>query len=211
LANNCKHFATRATNNIDHDFTTSRMDSAQSILWRRIDAPGHDACTVAPEGRGWRVQGAAAFRSERGVAHLHYDIHCNANWQTQRATVHGMVGDREIDHRIRRTVSGVWTLDHVTQPQLANCTDLDLGFTPATNTIAIRRLALDMGAFADVRSAWLDVIADEFNVLEQRYMRDSNHLYRYESARFDYRATLRVNDFGLVTEYPELWVAEPEI
>ncbi|MBC8087120.1 MAG: putative glycolipid-binding domain-containing protein [Phycisphaerae bacterium] len=143
------------------------------------------------------------------MTHLKYEIHCNASWQTQRASVQGMVGDREVDHRIRRTASGIWTLGHIVQPQLANCTDLDLGFTPATNTIAIRRLGLVMGAFADVRSAWLDVVGDEFSVLEQRYSRESNHLYRYESERFDYQATLRVNDFGLVSEYPGLWEAEP--
>ncbi|MBC8090105.1 MAG: putative glycolipid-binding domain-containing protein, partial [Phycisphaerae bacterium] len=112
------------------------MDSTQSILWRRTDAPGHDACTVWPEGRGWRIHGAAVFWSERGVTHLKYEIHCNASWQTLRASVQGMVGDREVDHRIRRTASGIWTLGHIAQPQLANCTDLDLGFTPATNTIA---------------------------------------------------------------------------
>jgi uncharacterized protein len=185
------------------------MNSEQSILWRRIDAPGHDACTVAAAGHGWRIQGAAAFQSENGVAHLKYEVHCNAQWQTQRATIQGVVGDREIDHRVRRTSNGIWTLNHITQPQLAHCSDLDLALTPATNTIAIRRLALDMGAFAEVRTAWLDVVGDEFSVLEQRYTRESNHHYRYDSARFDFHATLRVNDFGLVTDYPGLWVREP--
>lgn len=185
------------------------MSSEQSILWRRTDSPGHDACHVSPAGHGWRIQGAAAFHSERGVANLMYDVHCSAEWLTQHALIQGRVGDRDVEHRIRRTASGIWTLNHIAQPQLANCTDLDIGFTPATNTIAIRRLSLDMGAFADVRSAWLDVVGDEFSVLEQRYTRESNHLYRYEAKRFNFQATLRVNDFGLISEYPGLWVSEP--
>lgn len=186
------------------------MNAVQQMLWRRVDVPGHDACTMAPSGHGWSIRGAAAFQSEKGVAHLRYDVHVNAEWLTQSADISGVVGERDVDYHIRRTAKGVWLLNHLAQPDLGDCTDLDLGFTPATNTIAIRRLALDMGAGTELRSAWLDVVGDEFSPLPQRYSRESNHRYAYESSRFNFQATLRVNDFGFITDYPGLWVAEAQ-
>lgn len=177
----------------------------RGMLWRHLSASGHDACTVVDAGRGWHIKGASAFESDRGIAHLTYDVQCDAGWQTLRATVEGTVGGREVSHHIRRMSNGTWMLDHVVQPQLANCADLDLAFTPATNTIAIRRLDLDMGASAIVQSAWLDVVGEEFSVLEQQYERISNHQYRYRSPRFAFEATIRVNDFGLVVDYPDLF------
>jgi uncharacterized protein len=35
-----------------------------------------------------------------------------------------------------------WELNGTDQPEAADCIDVDLNFTPATNLIAIRRLAL---------------------------------------------------------------------
>lgn len=177
----------------------------RSMLWRHLGASGHDACTVVEAGRGWHIKGAAAFESERGIAHLTYDVQCDAGWQTLRATVEGTVGGRDVSHHIRRMTNGTWVLDHVVQPQLMDCVDIDLAFTPATNTIAIRRLDLDMGATATVQSAWLDVVGEEFSVLEQHYERISNHQYRYRAPRFAFEATIRVNDFGLVVDYPDLF------
>ena len=37
----------------------------------------------------------------------------------------------------------------------SGCIDLDLSFSPATNLLAIRRLALPVNEIAEVRSAWL--------------------------------------------------------
>ena len=31
-----------------------------AILWRRVDAPGHDACRLDRDGSGWRLEGTAA-------------------------------------------------------------------------------------------------------------------------------------------------------
>lgn len=179
-----------------------------AILWRRLDAPGHDACRLVPAGEGWILEGAADFRHESGVpAAVHYELECDGDWSTRSGRVHGWVGARAIEHRIERAHEGPWTLDGRIVPGLEQCVDLDFGFTPATNLVQLRRIDLDLGQSADVSVAWLDLDAGWIEELRQRYERRSADEYRYEAPRFGYAATLRADPSGFVLSYPDLWEA----
>ena len=85
--------------------------------------------------------------------------------------------------------------------------DLDFGFTPATNTLAIRRLALAVGDDAAVTAAWLDPTDWALKPLRQTYRRTGPQTYAYASPDTGYQTTLTCNDFGVVTDYPGLWQA----
>jgi hypothetical protein len=185
------------------------VSDGPAVLWRRLDAPGHDACRVEPAGDGWRLDGAAVFRHDGSAARLAYRVACDASWRTHEGSVHGWVGARAIDVAVRRTTGGAWTLNGVPVPGLAGCVDLDLGFTPATNLFQLRRIALGVGGDADVPVAWLDVPAGTLSVLPQRYERRDEGRYWYEAPRFGYTALLEVDPAGFVRRYPGLWEAEP--
>ena len=45
-------------------------------------------------------------------------------------------------------------INHRPAPAVSGCIDVALGFTPATNLLSIRRLALAVGARAEVTVAW---------------------------------------------------------
>ena len=181
----------------------------KTFLWRRLDAPGHDACRLQQRSGGWTLAGAAVF-SENGVpAWLTYKIECDATWRTEQGETRGCLGGNPVEFRIVRTTQGVWTLNGSVVPNLERCLDLDLGFTPATNLLQIRRTGLAEGQAADVPVAWLDVTAGTLEVLAQRYERRSETTYWYESPRFDYAALLEVDPVGFIRRYPELWQAEP--
>ncbi|HEV8365523.1 MAG TPA: putative glycolipid-binding domain-containing protein, partial [Gemmatimonadaceae bacterium] len=83
-------------------------------------------------------------------------------------------------------------------------------FTPATNTLPIRRLALTVGESTDVSAAWLRFPAMTLERLEQRYTRIGDSTYRYESAGGQFMRELTVTPDGLVHEYQGLWRAESE-
>jgi hypothetical protein len=87
--------------------------------------------------------------------------------------------------------------------------DLDFGFTPATNLLALRRLALAMGESANVRSAWLNVASGALEPLDQRYQRRTETAYWYESPHFGYAAELDVLPSGFIRRYPGLWQQLP--
>lgn len=179
-----------------------------TILWRRLDADGHDACRLVQGDDGWRLEGAAAFRHEGTPACLAYEVACDAEWRTRQGVVRGWAGARPLNLRITRTPDGIWALNGEVVPHLDECVDLDLGFTPATNLFQLRRLALQVGEAADVPAAWLDVPGGTLDTLHQRYERRAAELYWYEAPRFDYSALLHVSAVGFVEKYPNLWESD---
>jgi hypothetical protein len=174
------------------------------MLWRRLDEPGHDFCRLYRLDDGWRLSGTAVFR-ERQACSLNYDVFAAADWTTRRATVQGHLGGTALSFRIQSSRSGRWKVDGVAQPQLDGCIDLDLAFTPATNLIAIRRLALKVGAAADAPAAYLAFPRIKFVVLPQTYRRVSAHEYDYASPTADYAGRLKVAKDGWVVDYPGIF------
>jgi hypothetical protein len=179
-----------------------------TIIWRRLDTPGHDTCRLARTDGGWRLEGMAVYRHEGVPASLAYTLDCDNAWWAREGLVRGWMGVHSIDFHVTRTAAGVWTINGRREPGLENCIDLDLGFTPSTNLTQLRRVALEVGQAADVPVAWLDVSAGTLDLLHQRYERRSAEVYRYEAPRFDYYAELLVNMAGFVEKYPNLWEVE---
>jgi hypothetical protein len=183
------------------------MHTVASILWRRLDTPGHDACRLERSDTAWQLDGAAVFRQDDGrIAQLHYRLRCDTHWHTQWGTVRGWLGSESIDLSVTRTARGAWMLNDRPLPDLAHCLDLDLGFSPASNLIAWRRLALQPGEAADAPAAWLDVNEGSLTALAQRYAQRSALKCWYESPRFGYAALFDLTPDGFVAHYPDLWL-----
>lgn len=182
--------------------------AATSILWRRLDTPGHDACRLEQSAAGWRLEGTAVFRHEGVPAQLSYYVACDPAWHTQQGQVHGWLGEQSIEFAVARTARGAWTLNGAPVPGLESYVDLDFGFTPATNLPQLRRVALAVGQAADVPVAWLDVSTGTLTVLPQRYERRSAATYWYESPTVSYEGLLEVGPTGFIQRYPALWEAE---
>ena len=184
-----------------------------SIRWRRLDAPGHDSCRLLRLATGWELAGRAFFLENALPARLAYRVTCDPLWRTRDGRVRGTVGARRVDLRIERSPGGTWRIERRVMRGLSGCLDLDLGFTPATNLLALRRLDLSRGEAADAPAAWLDVRDGSLVRLPQRYLRRTATAYRYEAPTVGYAADLAVSSAGFVTRYPGLWtslhVSEP--
>ena len=83
--------------------------------------------------------------------------------------------------------------------------DIDLGVTPATNTLPIRRVPFQPGEGRDVTAAWVRFPDLSLERLPQRYTRLDEHHYRYESDGGNFVTELAVDELGLVTRYEGLW------
>jgi hypothetical protein len=178
---------------------------AAFILWRRLDTPGHDACRLVRGDGGWQLEGTAVFGHEGVPARLSYLVACDPQWRTEQGRVRGWLGPQPVELSILRTAAGAWTLNGALVPGLDRCVDLDLGFTPATNLLPLRRLALADGEAADAPAAWLDVAAGTLELLPQRYERRSETTYWYESPTAGYSGLLEVTPAGFIRRYPGLW------
>jgi len=180
-----------------------------TILWRRLDAAGHESCRCFATDSGRRLEGAAVFAHDGAPCRLDYTVACDAGWLTVAGSVRGWVGDRTIAIEVTADADRRWWLNGAECPGVRGCTDLDLNFSPSTNLLPIRRLGLAVGFETRVRAAWLRFPSFALEPLDQRYRRLAEDTYRYESLGSGFSADLRVNPAGLVTLYPGFFEAEP--
>jgi hypothetical protein len=172
-----------------------------------LDLPGHDAASLEITASGAVISGMAVFLEGDPTA-LAYVIQADGAWTTTEGHVRGWRGARPVDLRLRRDRAGDWSLNDVPYPTVHGCIDLDLSFTPATNLLPLRRLALGVGQSAEVRSAWLEWPEVRLTPLVQRYARLSETQYDYESDLPGgelFRSSLRVQPDGWVLDYGGLW------
>jgi len=182
----------------------------ETIRWRRLDAPGHETARLGARdgGDGWELAGLVELEHEGRACRLEYAIEAEPTWRTRSARVIGSIGEREVDLTVAVDRPGRWRLNGAACASVDGCVDIDLGFSPSTNVLPIRRLELGIGEQADVTAAWLPFPALAFEPLAQTYCREAERTYVYSSRGGRFVRTLEVSEHGLVTHYPGLWRAE---
>ncbi|WIG59873.1 MAG: hypothetical protein OJF49_002621 [Ktedonobacterales bacterium] len=176
----------------------------RTVVWRALNVTGTEQCTLSSERNGWRLAGLALREVDGVPAQASYTVYCDEAWQTREAVVELRA---DTTQRYLRLLArdGRWYGERGRElAALRGCLDVDIGFTPATNTLPIRRLDLAVGQSAEVTAAW--VRFPEFTVepLAQTYTRLDERRYRYESAT-GFVAEITVDDVGLVLRYEGGW------
>jgi hypothetical protein len=179
----------------------------ESILWRRLDRPGHEAARLSRHASEWRWAGTAVFAGDGRPCVLEYRVVCGPDWRTLSAQVAGWLGNTAVEVELR-VDAGQWRLNGALCPAVDGCLDLDLNFSPVTNLLPIRRLDLAIGQEAPVAAAWLRFPSFALERLDQLYRRTGETSYRYESGGGAFVADLHVNAAGFVVDYPGFWQVE---
>ena len=179
----------------------------RSVLWRSLDGPGHEACRVFRRDAEWHLEGSAVFSHDKQTCRLDYHVRCDESWTTLSGRVSGWLGQTSVDLEIAVDTNRQWRVNGVECSAVAGCIDLDLNFSPSTNLLPIRRLNLSVGQEAEVKAAWLRFPSFQLETLVQIYRRIDESTYQYRSEP-DFVANLTVDEFGLVTNYRDLWLAE---
>jgi hypothetical protein len=180
----------------------------EMMLWRRLDLPGHETARLEVLDDGWKLFGTAIFAYPHHPSRLDYVVICDAVWRTKSARVKGVIGSREIDVTLTVEANRRWYLGGTERTCVEGSIDIDLGFSPSTNLLPLRRLQLAVGDEAEVTAAWLSFPSFELEPLPQVYRRVTERTYRYESDGGSFIRTVEVNDTGFVTSYPGLWEVE---
>lgn len=199
--------------------TVATQKLLRSVVWRRLDRVGLENCRLwkvpldkVLKGKpakglvdyGFRLEGTV-FITEKGKPYeVRYEVVCNENWETQIARIAVGGGASMKDTELRRDEHDHWKRDGKRLEAFDGLIDVDLAFTPATNTLPIRRLALKVGSQADVTTAWVKFPDLTVEPLRQRYMRRHPKQYRYESST-GFAANLDVDELGLIVRYGEVW------
>lgn len=183
----------------------------RSVTWARLDRSGAEICWLSDLPTGPLIRGVVVGADEGQPLQGRYSVACTPGWITRRVDVEVLGGDGgrraitlEQDH------AGRWRVDGRARPDLRPCTDVDLGITPATNTLPVRRLRLAEREEASVVAAWVRFPDLTVRPLPQTYRRLGRGRYRYESRGGAFTAELEVDDQGLVERYGDLWARVAE-
>ena len=181
---------------------SSERTLVRSVNWRLVADPGSERADLWQEIDGWTIEGTVkAFVDE--LIRVTYVVRCSPGWVTRAALVNETRQDGEREFELAVDHAGRWWMDGMPLPELDGCVDVDLGVTPSTNTLPIRRLGLEVGASAEILAAWIRFPELDIVPATQRYTRLAEDRYLYES--YSFKAELEVDDIGLVVSYPGIW------
>jgi len=174
------------------------------IIWRHISGQSLEYCRFK-----WTPQLAIAGEIVGDLQGLYgalsYEVRCGEDGSTR--WVHGSVrcNRGDIVWELCRQDNGLWVFNGKPYANLAACKDVDIGVTPATNTLPIRRLNLAVGASEQLAVAWVRFPDLTIHALAQRYTRLTSDFYRYESLASGFEAILRVDKNSIVQNYSDMW------
>lgn len=181
---------------------------SQAVRWTGWDGHGLEHCLLRAAPEGLTLEGIVAG-NRQGLYGAHYRVRTDAQGRTREVRVRYAGGP---DLHVTAEEDACWRCDLRDEalPDLTGCIDIDIGVTPAPNTLPIRRLGLAVGQSADIRAAYVPLpsqVAGAFlpRPADQRYTRLDARLYRYEGLFRGFTADLPVDDLGLVIDYPTLF------
>jgi hypothetical protein len=178
------------------------MGKDRALLWRREDTEGFEWCLVSViDGR------LSAHGVQVGVDpepyRLDYRIETGQGFVTRavHARAEGAGWSRRLD--LHHDGDGNWRSTEGTLAEVAGAFDVDIGFSPFTNTLPVLRLDMttEGSAGQDLVAAWVRVPALTVEPMQQRYEQ------RRGGVRFStgtYATELPLDDDGYVRHYPEL-------
>ena len=175
------------------------------VIWRRIlDDHSFEECVVTAASDGFGIAGHVIAAQDGAPLMVRYDIDCGENWSARSVTIEQRLGDVQRRLRLERAGDG-WLVDGVHDVRLDGCTEPDLGLTPSTNALAIRRLDLAIGQAAEIRCAWVKFPALSVEPSLQRYERLGDRDYRYTNVASGFTALVAVDALALPVTYESIW------
>jgi len=180
-------------------------DFKRAVVWKNLLLNGTDYCGLWHTPDGWLLKGTVlgVLKDQRPMQ-VNYEIYGDENWLTHRVQVERTIGSDVRSLGLNVESRGAWHSSGQEIRGIRGCNDIDLAVTPATNTVAIRRLNLQVGRSAAITAAWVKFPELTIQPLSQHYTRLGKDIYRYES-NTGFSAEILVDDLGLVTAYPGGW------
>ncbi len=166
------------------------------VVWCGIASNSIERCLVEETPGGPRVVSVVSDH----FGECSYELHADALWRFRSLSL--SVAGRTLEV----TYDGeTWAVDGQSRSDLDPAQEVDLAFSPVSNSLPIRRLQMAIGESASIVTAYVSVPALKVTSDPQRYTRVSRNEYLYESLDSDFRSVVTVDDFGLVMSYPGLF------
>jgi len=174
--------------------------TTRRVAWRRSDEVQADEhCTITVRDGGISLVGTVLGAEEGIPVRVEYRVLADGAGNTTAVHVRDLRGFGQRTLTLARDSKGSWTVDGVPQKALKGCADVDLGCSPSTNTLPIRRLRLGVGASKTIQAAWVQFPSLAVAKTPQTYTRVDEFTYRYASGT--YEGELIVDEEGVVAQH----------
>lgn len=175
------------------------------LIWASCENPGYEHVRIDAGHPEWTVFDSMLIREHEGeVRRGGYTLIVDNVWRALeiRLMMEEAPGRMTALHLLA-SGEGSWTdADGQRIPELDGCIDVDIQWSPLTNTLPIRRLHLQPAEEREVRVVYLSLPDLHIQAVAQRYERIGEHEVRYMSLASGFRGELTIDDEGFVVLYP---------
>jgi hypothetical protein len=174
-------------------------------LWRWLQGAGLERFEFQRTADEWIFRGTILALANNAAAEARYELACDNAFRTRRA--HVAVREAGGERTLHITAeNGRWYANGRENQAVQGALDIDLGWSPSTNTLPIRRLNLAVGqSSGGFTAAWVRFPELTLEPLRQEYLRLSDRTYRYSSRGGAFTAQLLVDGDGVVLDYESFW------
>lgn len=176
----------------------------RQVRWTSEEGGGIEHLAFDARADGYYVESTLIGERNGKPYGLYYRVKCDLRWRTLHAYLK-VTGGAELE--LRGDGEGNWRDGHdLALPPMSGCIDIDIAATPYTNTLPIRRLALAQGERRPIPVLFISTPDLDISRVDQAYTCvELNRAYRYEGVDTGFAAELKVDEDGLVLDYPTMF------
>ena len=181
----------------------------REVMWVSLDERVFEHLRLVSDHDGILAEGLIIHLDTKESFRLRYRIHCDLQWQVRSLKLENLDQPPQL-LVLQSDGNGNWTnAQGEVISSLKGCRDVDIYYSPFTNTLAIRRLGLKPNESTEINVAFINAVDMKVNAVRQRYTllqaTPNGGLYRYESLTSGFATELPVDSDGLVLDYPNFF------
>ncbi len=175
-----------------------------NVIWTGKLYHSIENCLLAESIDGHEINSTIIGNYGVQIYKVEYHLKTNENWETTFLTL-----KTQLDHSIELTTlekkDGIWFLNDKPYNVLKGIFDVDISLTPFTNTLPINRLQLKDNQRQVIDVFYFDILEKNTKPVKQIYTRIAADHYVYENYDKSFKADIKIDEQGLVVEYPKLF------
>lgn len=175
------------------------------ILWTGWENQSVEFCNLVKKPTDIEVNGSIISSYSGEFCKVEYSIFLNPDWTVSAFTLEAQFSQEPVNWYLNAEKGHGWTIAHHDAEPFKDCIDIDISFTPFTNSLPVNRLHMKEGDTADIQVLYIDIMERKLKPVNQRYTRLPALQYKFENVPNDFEAVLELDENGLVVNYPDLY------
>ncbi|WP_158210825.1 putative glycolipid-binding domain-containing protein [Myroides phaeus] len=176
------------------------------ITWIGEEHLSIEKCHIIEKEQSFHSRGEVVGNKNNQVYGLDYQIVVDEQWETRFFSINSYQGHKHYSVNAHK-INNLWVIDDIERPEFNECLAIDIATTPYTNTLPINRLKLVIGESKELSVLYINPLEERIALVMQRYKRLSEDTYYYENLWNDFKATITVDEDGIVKDYSDMYKA----